>query len=71
MSEAGVIYNDVHSPTLLTGQPMITDYATKVLESGAVNGMSRLQVCKLCEKILAIGEVFALEPVILKHLLNV
>ncbi|CAE6397249.1 unnamed protein product [Rhizoctonia solani] len=70
-SDAGITYNDVHSPTLPTDQPMIMDYATKALENGPEPGLGYLQVCKLCEKIPAVGEVLASEPVILKHLLNV
>ncbi|KAF8758615.1 hypothetical protein RHS01_02286 [Rhizoctonia solani] len=30
----GIVYNDVHDPELFTDKPMITDYATKALETG-------------------------------------
>ncbi|KDN35483.1 hypothetical protein RSAG8_11566, partial [Rhizoctonia solani AG-8 WAC10335] len=69
LSDAGIMYNNIHSPMMLPNQLMVTDYTTKTLEDGSETG-GQLQVCKLCEKIPATGGVLALEPVILKHLLN-
>ncbi|CAE6473821.1 unnamed protein product [Rhizoctonia solani] len=71
LSDAGITYNDVHSSTILTDRPMITDYAAKTLENGPEAGSGYPQMCKVCEKIPAVGEVLVPEPVILKHLLNV
>ncbi|KAH7332971.1 hypothetical protein B0J17DRAFT_677073 [Rhizoctonia solani] len=71
MSDAGITYNNVHDSALLVDQPMVTDYATKALDVASEPGSSRLQECKLCEKIPAAREVTAYRTGIIKHLLDV
>ncbi|CAE6358899.1 unnamed protein product [Rhizoctonia solani] len=70
-SDAELAYNPIHSPTFLTDEPMITDYASKTLAGGYGIGMGRLQVCKVCKRIPSAGHVLATQSAILKHLLNV
>ncbi|CAE6469350.1 unnamed protein product [Rhizoctonia solani] len=71
MSDAGIIYNNVHDPALLVGQPLVTDYATKTLDAVSDPGPGRRQVCNLCEEIPTAREVTAYKPGIVKHLLDV
>ncbi|KAF8682849.1 hypothetical protein RHS04_02038 [Rhizoctonia solani] len=71
LSERGIVYNDVHDPELFTDKPMITDYATKALETGTSIVLSPVQVCKLCEDIPAATAVITIPPRMKKHLLDV
>ncbi|QRW15550.1 reticuline oxidase [Rhizoctonia solani] len=71
LSERGIVYNDVHDPELFTDKPMITDYATKALETGTGIVLSPVQVCKLCEDIPAATAVITIPPRMKKHLLDV
>ncbi|KAG8726184.1 hypothetical protein FRC11_000654, partial [Ceratobasidium sp. 423] len=66
-----ITYNDVHDSELFTDLPMITDYATKTLESVPDAGLGRLQICKVCEDIPVAKAVIAPKSAILKHLLDV
>ncbi|ELU37998.1 hypothetical protein AG1IA_07979 [Rhizoctonia solani AG-1 IA] len=67
LSERGIVYNDVHDPELFTDKPMITDYATKALETGTSIVLSPVQVCKLCEDIPAATAVITIPPRMKKH----